>query len=238
MAISDDFTSTLVHLAVGEIAELGVLPTLLARACVSSLGVDGASISLMNDDVRMPLGADSAMSSTAEQLQFTLGEGPCMEAYRSGRSGSFSAAEIANRWPTYAERLAAETAYRSCATFPLDLGDGLVGALDLYLTTDDAVPPSVMGDAETVAADITHALFVDMSDADSDRGPNWLRSRSMRGRANLWVAIGLFMPLTVRSVGEITALIRSYGFLHGQAIDDVTRALADHTLDPQTILDE
>jgi hypothetical protein len=238
MAISDDFTFTLIRLAVGEIADLGVLPTLLARTCVESLGVDGASISLMNEDVRMPLGADGDMSSAAEHLQFTLGEGPCLEAYRTGRAGCYSATEIAHRWPTYAQRLADETAYRSCATFPLDLGDGLIGALDLYLTTEDALSAAVMGDAETVAADVTHALVDDMKRADNERGPNWLRTDSTRGRANLWVAIGLLMPITVRSVSEITALIRGYGFVHGQGLDEVTRALADHTLDPRAILDE
>jgi hypothetical protein len=238
MAISDDFTSTLVRLAVDEIADLGVLPTLLARTCVESLGVDGSSISLMNENVRMPLGADSSMSSAAEHLQFTLGEGPCMEAYRTGLAGRFSAAEIAKRWPTYAQRLSTETAYRSCATFPLDLGDGLTGALDLYLRTDDALPLTAMGDAETIAAEVTHALSLDMNDADGERGPNWLRSRSMRGRANLWVAIGMFMPITARSVGDIIALIRGYGFLHEQDIDEVSRALVDHTLDPRAILDE
>jgi hypothetical protein len=224
VAISEQFTFSLVRSAVGAAAEHGLLPALLARACVEVLGVDGASISLMSERVRMPLGADGDASERAEQLQFSLGEGPCMEAYRTGLTGRFSADEIARRWPLYWRKLVDKTPYRSCATAPLDLGDGLVG--------------SAMNDVEVVAAEVTHTLLADTTHIDADRGPTWLHSDSVRARANLWVAIGLFLPSTRLSAAEVTALIRAYAFRHDESIDQVTQALARRELDPRTVLDE
>ena len=238
MAISEQFTFSLVHLAIGEVADHGLLPALLARACVQVLDVDGASLSLMSERVRMPLGADGPASERAEQLQFTLGEGPCMEAYRTGRTGHFSADDIARRWPVYSRRLVGDTPYRSCATAPLDLGDGLTGALDLYLRSPEGLPASAMTDVEVVAAEVTHTLLADTGQLDADRGPSWLHSESVRARANLWVAIGLFLPATRLSAAEVTALIRAYAFRHDETIDEVTQALARRELDPRTVLDE
>src|SRR6185437_11302048 len=59
---------------------LELLPVRLAQACVAVLPVSGAGISLLYDDFRVPLGASDDAASCAEQLQFTTGEGPCLQA--------------------------------------------------------------------------------------------------------------------------------------------------------------
>jgi len=58
----------------------------LCDVCAEITVMSGAGIMLMSDDV--PLGsvcATNEVSRIIEDLQFTLGEGPCVDAYNTGR---------------------------------------------------------------------------------------------------------------------------------------------------------
>ena len=53
----------------------------ICRACVDGLDVDGASISVLTaTDARETLSATDDTAVLLEELQFTLNEGPCLEA--------------------------------------------------------------------------------------------------------------------------------------------------------------
>src|SRR5260221_11706134 len=57
-----------------------------ARLCAVGphiVGVDGAGVMLMSGDIpRGSLCTTNAVSHLIEELQYTLGEGPCVDAYR------------------------------------------------------------------------------------------------------------------------------------------------------------
>ena len=80
-SIAQRFQAACADVAEPELAAIELLPVLLARACARVLGVAGAGISVFADDYRVPLGASDNDASSAERLQFTLGEGPCLDAY-------------------------------------------------------------------------------------------------------------------------------------------------------------
>jgi len=78
----------------------------ICRACVDGLGVDGAAISLLTASVaRQTLAATDATADLLEDLQFTLNEGACMQAARTGRPVLVAdlqhSSEVA-RWPMFA----------------------------------------------------------------------------------------------------------------------------------------
>jgi hypothetical protein len=57
----------------------------LCQACVDLLDVDGASISFVDQGVtRGTFGSRSELSRRLDELQFTFGEGPCLDAVRMG----------------------------------------------------------------------------------------------------------------------------------------------------------
>jgi hypothetical protein len=65
----------------------------LCQACVDLLDVDGASLSLMYaGSTRGTFGSSGEMSRRLDELQFTFGEGPCLDA-------------VAQRIPVHAENL-------------------------------------------------------------------------------------------------------------------------------------
>ena len=56
----------------------------LCQACVDLLSVDAAAISLVFDGVNTgTLGASSEKARQYDELQFTVGEGPCLESVAS-----------------------------------------------------------------------------------------------------------------------------------------------------------
>ena len=80
----------------------------ICRACVVGLDIDGAAISLHTATaLRETLFATDATADLLEDLQFSLGEGPCIEASRTGRPvlvPDMTDTPDTSRWPIYATR--------------------------------------------------------------------------------------------------------------------------------------
>jgi hypothetical protein len=88
---------------------------LLCRACVDVLGVDGASLSLMyQGSTRGTFGSSGEMSRRLDELQFTFGEGPCLEAVSTGAPVLVDdlSDPAEQRWPAFARALVNETSAR------------------------------------------------------------------------------------------------------------------------------
>ena len=63
--------------------EGGWSPDRLCGACPEIVGVNGAGVMLMSGDIpRGSLCTTDEVSHLIEDLQYTLGEGPCVDAYR------------------------------------------------------------------------------------------------------------------------------------------------------------
>ena len=82
----------------------------ICRACVAGLDIDGAAISLHTASTRretlFATDATDATDELLEDLQFSLGEGVCIEASRTGRPvlvPDMTDAADTSRWPVYAD---------------------------------------------------------------------------------------------------------------------------------------
>jgi hypothetical protein len=95
---------------------------------------EGAGLSLTSGGFRVPLGASDDTSGAAERLQFTLGEGPCLQAMRDARELRANQDDIARLWPLLYDELVRQTPYRSIASVPLRITPTVVGAIDVYFT--------------------------------------------------------------------------------------------------------
>jgi hypothetical protein len=131
--------------------------TRLCEATRDAIGVSGAGIMLMSGDVpRGSLCTTDRVSDLIEELQFTLGEGPCMDAYTGSRV--VAEPDLAQpgtpRWPAFSPP-AVEGGVAAVFAFPLQVGAVRLGALDLYrdgpgpLTDDQHADALVM--AEVIA---------------------------------------------------------------------------------------
>src|SRR5437762_14209594 len=76
----------------------------LCAVCPQVTGVSGAGIMLMSGDIpRGSLGSTDEVSQLIEELQYTLGEGPCVDAYQQDRvvAEPDLADAVARRWVAF-----------------------------------------------------------------------------------------------------------------------------------------
>src|SRR3954468_8686266 len=110
------------------------------RLCLVGADVtrmSGAGIMLMSGDISSgSVCSSNAVSALVEQLQFELGEGPCVDAYHLERP--VLEADLAEpgtlRWPAFTEP-ALDAGVRAVFGFPMQVGAARLGALNLYRDT-------------------------------------------------------------------------------------------------------
>jgi hypothetical protein len=141
----------------GALADYGSEPWSAQRicgVCPDIVGVDGAGVMLMSGDVPSgSLCATDAVSHRIEDLQYTLGEGPCVDAYRQDRvvAEPDLAEPMMPRWQAFTPP-ALKAGVRAIFGFPLRVGTVRLGALNLYrdrptpLTADEHANALVMAD--------------------------------------------------------------------------------------------
>jgi hypothetical protein len=93
----------------------------LCEVCADVTGMSGAGIMLMSGDVpRGPVCTTNKVSDVIEQLQYGLGEGPCLDAYHQDRPVLEPDLDGPStpRWPAFAGP-AVEAGVRAVFGFPL-----------------------------------------------------------------------------------------------------------------------
>lgn len=202
----------------------------LARAVARLLPVDAVGLSTLVDDLRLPLGASTAAAERAEELQTTLGDGPCLAAARNRAPCEADLPDLLRRWPVYGEELTRRTPYRSTASVPIRVPDGQIfAALDLY-----SEEPSMAGrlDLDAVSTDIGASLgaLLDLcmqpvraAGAD-DVVPEWYEDVTAR-RQDVWVAIGMVMGRRHQPSDDALSLLRGYAYSHDRSLDEVAADL-------------
>src|SRR6266545_6409547 len=76
----------------------------LCAVCPGIVGVNGAGVMLMSGDIpRGSLSTTDDVSQLIEELQYTLGEGPCVDAYSKDTvvAEPDLAEPVARRWPAF-----------------------------------------------------------------------------------------------------------------------------------------
>ena len=218
-----------------------LLPVRLAKACVSVLPVDGVGVSLYQAEFRVPIGASDEMATLAERLQFTQGEGPCLESARTRRSVIADAAEMQQRWPSFADELLRHTPYRAIVSLPVLITPQTFVALDIYFVDPDAMERLSLAVVTDVTAEVAEALAAAVATASEatemtdDEGndlvmPVWLDVAPARDRTYVWVAMGMMMSQFQLSATDAVALLRSFAYGHDRLLDDVASELVNGTL--------
>src|SRR4029079_918119 len=118
---------------VGDLRGVGAADR-LCEACVTLFGVDAAAISLVFDGTNTgTLAASGRPAREYDELQFTMGEGPCLDsvAHQAPVLVVDLADPVDARWPAYGPAMLAHR-IRGVFALPVVVAGVYVGALDLY----------------------------------------------------------------------------------------------------------
>ena len=137
-------------------------PARLCRACPGLVGVTGAGVMLMSGDIpRGSLCTTDEVSQLIEELQYTMGEGPCVDAYQQDNvvAEPDLADPLTRRWLAFSQP-AVQAGARAVFGFPLRFGTVRLGALDLYRDRPGPLGDDQHADA-LVIADVTARLVLE-----------------------------------------------------------------------------
>jgi GAF domain-containing protein len=134
------------------------LASILTSAVISLPGINHAGITIAHRDGRMETRAQTDdLVTRLDQLQYDLGEGPCVYAMQQEPIVVVNHLKHEQRWPRFVPR-AAELGVRSQIGLQLHMNDHMMGGLNLYSTEVDEVDDEVPGLAELFAAHAALAM--------------------------------------------------------------------------------
>jgi hypothetical protein len=182
------------------------LPGRLVAICAAGVPVTGAGIIVMTDSgPGAMLASTDGPARTMEELQFSLGEGPCVGASRSRRPVLQPAlAGIGEqRWPGFAAG-ALSVGERAVFAFPLQIGGIRVGVLDLYRDVEGPLDDGQL--ARSLAyADAATSILLHLQAGSGDRAAPGLVAM-VEDRAEVHQATGMISVQATLGLGG--ALVR------------------------------
>lgn len=211
------------------------VPARLCDACLRVLPVSGASISIADGaDVRATLCATDRVAADLAEIQFTLGDGPCVEA-STLRSPVFAPdlnrGPDAARWPVFAAQ-AVEAGAAAMFSMPLGNAATAVGTVDLYC--DEPGPLSerevrlamLAADAVTLAMTALH-----LARSGEDEGvAGWLDDAET-GHDEVHQATGMVMMQLDVGVDVALDRLRAHAFAHDRTATEVARDVLARRID-------
>lgn len=216
-------------------------PTAVSHAAATALAADGAGVTLLGAEFNLPVGASTTDAGIAEQIQATLGDGPCVAAARWGAPMLVDEDELARLWPIYHDQLVARTSLRSVFVLPLDDEDGVFAVLSVYSTRASfpplPAPEEVQDQVGRLAGQILLGRPTAMDDSASDDSAVTETDHARyRTRLKVWTAVGILMAAGDREAGDALSLLRGYAYSHDLTLDEVGQRLIGHAIQPEDIL--
>jgi len=203
----------------------------LCEVCAEVTGVSGAGIMIISGDV--PQGSactTNEVSALVEELQFDLGEGPCVDAYNEDRPvlEPDLAAPASPRWMGFTGP-AVDAGVRAIFGFPLDVGAVRLGALNLYCDRPGSLTDDQHANALVMADVAAQTLLMMQADAPAGRLATELETGS-DFRSVVHQASGMVSAQLEISVGQALVRLRAYAFGNDRPLVGVASEVVDRTL--------
>jgi hypothetical protein len=203
---------------------------------VTLLDVDAAAISLVFDGANAAtLGSSGPPARVYDELQFTLGEGPCLDSV--ALRTPVLVVDLADlndaRWPLYGPAMLAHE-IRGVYAMPVLVAGEYVGALDLFraepvtLSTEQLTGAIIA--AELAAIPVLDLMDQDLQAAISDPSSNaWAELNSL-SRAEVSQATGMLMAQLDIDAAEALVRLRARAYATDRSAIEVARDILDRRL--------
>jgi hypothetical protein len=209
--------------------------TLLSRFCGDcqvALPVTGVGLALMNDDgPQAVLAATDGPAALMEDLQLSLGEGPCVDAsrYRRPVLEPDLARNATGLWPAFGPAVL-DAGIAAIFAFPLQLGAIRLGILDLYRDSPGSLDPDVLTDALAFADAAVLVLLHLQGQMEPEEGLHPQLSDPLENRAEVHQATGVVSVHAMVTLTEALLLLRAHAYAAERPILQIARDVITGTL--------
>lgn len=201
-------------------AELPVTADLCLK-CISLTAVDGAAVTVLSSSsARELMYATDALAQHLDELQFTGGDGPCVDAFLSGQPvlcNNTADSVPGTSWPGFsneAERAGVGGVY----AFPLRGGRRVFGVLELYRRVPGILTEFEFG-AAVESADAIAASLLDELSLDERADAGGMANAFHRPEVNQ--AVGMVAVQLKITVTEALSRLRATAYSSGKPIWEV-----------------
>jgi hypothetical protein len=180
--------------------------------------------------------ATDEIAESLEDVQFTVGEGPGVVAFATGRAVLVSDLEAPNRdgagsWPAFRET-ASRLGVRAVSAFPLHLGAASLGTLSTYRLEKGALDGAHLVRAvrlsDTAAVAVLDIIVGPGAEGSQPRAVE--NSDAEFYRAEIYQAAGMLTVQLGVAIEAAMVRLRSHAFAAGRSTGDVARDVVRHEL--------
>jgi len=169
------------------------------------------------------VGCSHEQATAVNELQYQLGEGPCLSALSDKTLVRIDDMAAETRWPRFTSP-AAEHGVRSCLSLPLIAQDALVGALNFYSTQSSAFGEEETRRAGNFAEPAAGALALGLRLVTYTELIDQLRA-SLASRAVIDQAIGVIMAQERCNQDKAFAALRTASQNRNVKLRDIAREI-------------
>ena len=198
--------------------------------------IDAAAISLVFDGATSgTLGSSGEPARIYDELQFTLGEGPCLDSITF--KGPILVADLADpddaRWPIYGPAMLSHR-IRGVFAMPVLVAGEHIGALDFFRAQPGDLGEDNLAGA-IAAAELAGVPLLDLMNGDlqaavNDPGSNAWPELQALSRAEVSQATGMLVAQLGVEPAEALVRLRAHAYATGRSSTDVARDILDRRL--------
>jgi hypothetical protein len=208
----------------------------LCEACVDLFDVDAAAISLVFDGANTgTLGHSGGLALEYDEMQFTVGEGPCLDSVTSRRP--ILVVDLADRrearWPLYGPAML-ELSIRGVFAMPIVVAGEYVGALDLFRFDPGDLTAEQFAGA-MLAGEMAGVPMLDLMDGDllaaaSDPADDAWAELTALSRSEVSQATGMLVAQLDLEPASALVRLRAHAYATGRSASEVARDILDRRL--------
>jgi hypothetical protein len=192
-------------------------------ACADGLAAAGAGLSMTrNGGPPEPVLASAPEAEELQELQFTLGQGPCMDAV-AGRGPvlvpDLSRLVAQRRWPVFAAA-AEDRGVRGMFSFPVAAGAALIGVLDVYRLRAGPLAPDELTDG-LAFADAVLVLVLNEQSGIAGTPDGVAAAVVSERRAEVHQATGMVAAQLGVGMTDALAALRARAYAQGRRVSDL-----------------
>ncbi len=197
----------------------------IARFAVQAIpGADGAGLTMLEADRPQTVVATRDWVTAVDDVQYSLGEGPCLSAVAEGRIFTTGNLGGESQWPRFGPRVG-RLGVHSALSLPLLRPDGVaLGALNVYARGRDAFDTYAVGLGEAFAGPAAVSVANARALAQAERLVEQL-GQALLSRAEIDQAIGILMSRSGGTADEAFSRLRAISQASSTKLVDVARDL-------------
>jgi GAF domain-containing protein len=202
---------------------------LIAEFAVQAIpGADGAGLTMLEDNRTQTVVASAEFVHAVDDVQYRLGEGPCLLAVETGQTQTSGSLGGDPRWRRFGPRVG-RMGVHSVLSLPLLLPEQVVGAMNVYAHAKNAFGDDAVRIGELFAVPAAVSVHNAQVLAQSQRLAEQL-GEALTSRAVIDQALGIVMSRTGANPEEAFDRLRAMSQSQHVKLSEVARLLVDESV--------